>query len=158
MKNNVFNIKHKKSSWIQSKRKALGDAVCPSQASLHTFELYHPARLRRDRRWKHIGQGDEHPFPWLFLPLQSASKPHQCHLQRKEGRGHSAGAHQSPFAQPSISHRPCRSPAVAHMAQGGDTGCFEVTPGSSLLCGVCLLLMLCPCLFRAKDTQTFASE
>lgn len=120
------------------------------QASLHTLELHHPARLRRDRRWEHVGQGYQHPFPWLLLPLQSASKPQQCHLQRKEGDTQLEPPLHSPEALQVLS---CGSHGT-----GGHRGCSEATASSSLLFGVCLLLMLCPCLFRAKDTATFASR
>lgn len=119
--------------------------MIPPQASLHTLELCHPARLRRERRWEHVGQGYEHPCPWLDLPLQSASKPQQCHLQRKEGD-----------TQLELSRSPLHSPQPLQewlTWHRGDTGLFGGHRGCSLLFGVCLLLMLCPVCSEQRPQQ-----
>lgn len=93
--------------------------MIPPQASLHTLKLHHPARLRRERRWEHVGQGYEHPCPWLGLPLQSATKPQQCHLQRKEGDT------QLELSRPPL-HSPqaLQVPSCGSRGTGGDRGVF----------------------------------
>lgn len=59
------------------------------------------------------------PVPGCFCHFKVPAKPSSVTCRGRKGT-----LSWSPFAEPSISLRPCRSPAVAHVAQGVTHGVF----------------------------------
>lgn len=100
------------------------------------------------------------PFPGDFCHFRVPAYPNSVTCRGRKG----TLSRSSPGPLCTPQHFPQARAALQVPSRGscgtrGDTR-GVLRPNQALVCclGGCLLLMLCPCLFRAKDTHTFASR